>query len=104
MYDAIDILDLCQLEDDKRRESRGGGRMERHKAPSCFQALHFYLWNPVFPHKIGSRIKELNQRLEDIHKEPDKYKFNISLGSNPEPRKLTASELSSYRTSSQVDE
>jgi len=58
----------------------------------------------VFSHKIGSRIKELNQRPESIHKEADKYKFNIGLGSNPEPRKLTAAELSSYRTSSQVDE
>ncbi|CAD6255487.1 unnamed protein product [Miscanthus lutarioriparius] len=79
MYDATDILDMCQLEADKRRESRGGGN-------------------------IGSRIKELNQRLEVIHKEADQYKFNIGLGSNPEPRKLTAAELSSYRTSSLVDE
>jgi hypothetical protein len=51
----------------------------------------------MFAHKIGSRIKELN-------KEVDWYKFNISLGSNLEPRKLSATELSSYRTSSQVDE
>jgi hypothetical protein len=49
-------------------------------------------------------IKELNQRLEAIHKEADNYKFNIGIGSNPEPRKLTAAELSSSRTSSQVDE
>ena len=103
MYDATDILDLCQLEGDKRRESRGGGNVE-HKSPGCFQPLLFCLRNPVFAHKIGSRIKELNQRLESIHKEADKYKFNIGLGSNPEPRKLTAAELSSYRTSSQVDE
>ncbi|XP_066340477.1 putative disease resistance protein RGA4 [Miscanthus floridulus] len=103
MYDATDILDLCQLEADKRRESRGGGNVE-HKSPGCFQPLLFCLRNPVFAHKIGSRIKELNQRLESIHKEADKYKFNIGLGSNPEPRKLTAAELSNYRTSSLVDE
>ncbi|CAD6255484.1 unnamed protein product [Miscanthus lutarioriparius] len=103
LYDATDILELCQLEADKRRESRGGGNVE-HKSPGCFQPLLFCLQNPVFAHKIGSRIKELNQRLEVIHKEADKYKFNIGLGSNPEPRKLTAAELSSYRTSSLVDE
>ncbi|XP_066342327.1 putative disease resistance RPP13-like protein 1 [Miscanthus floridulus] len=103
MYDATDILDLCQLEADKRRESKGGGTVE-HKSPGCFQPLFFCLRNPMFAHKIGSRIKELNQRLESIHKEADMYKFNIGLGSNLEPRKLTAAELSSYRTSSHVDE
>ncbi|CAD6255577.1 unnamed protein product [Miscanthus lutarioriparius] len=103
MYDATDILDLCQLEANKRRESRGGDGIEQ-KLPSCFQPLLFCLRNPVFAHKIGSRIKELNQRLESIHKEADKYKFNIGLGSNPEPRKLTTAEPSSYRTSSLVDE
>ncbi|XP_066338668.1 putative disease resistance protein RGA3 [Miscanthus floridulus] len=103
MYDATDILDLCQLEADKRRVSKGGGTME-HKSPGCFQPLLFCLRNPVFAHNIGSRIKELNQRLESIHKEADKYKFNIGLGSNPEPRKLTAAELSSYTTSSHVDD
>ena len=40
MYDATDILDLCQLEADKRRESRGGGTVE-HKSPGCFQPLLF---------------------------------------------------------------
>ena len=40
MYDATDILDLCQLEADKRRESRGGGNVE-HKSPSCFQSFLF---------------------------------------------------------------
>ncbi|XP_066342314.1 putative disease resistance RPP13-like protein 1 [Miscanthus floridulus] len=86
------IADMAQEE-----VSKGGGTVE-HKSPSYFQPLLFCLRNPVFAHKIGSRIKELNQRLESIHKEADKYKFNIGLGSNPEPRKLTAAELSSYRT------
>ena len=104
MYDVADILDLCQLEANKRRESRGGGSMEQQMAPGCFQPLLFCLWNPMFAHKIGSRIKELNQRLESIHKEAEQYKFNIGLGSNPEPRQLTAAELSSYRSSSLVDE
>jgi hypothetical protein len=102
MYDATDILDLCQLEANKRKESKCGSMEE--KASGCLQPLLFCLRNPLFAHKIGSSIKELNQWLEAIHKEADKYKFNIGLGSNPEPRMLTAAELSSSKTSSQVDE
>ncbi|CAL4980117.1 unnamed protein product [Urochloa decumbens] len=86
MYDATDILDCCQIEADKRRESKGA---LKKKVRSCFQPFIFCLSNPMFAHEIGSRIKELNQRLEDIYKEADKFKFNIGLGSNPEPRKLS---------------
>ncbi|CAL4983585.1 unnamed protein product [Urochloa decumbens] len=102
MYDATDILDLCQLEADKRRESKGGSSKE--KVPSCFQPLLFCLRNPVFAHEIGNQIKELNQRLEDIYKEADRFKFNIGLGSNPEPRKLTDAEISSSKMSSEFNE
>ncbi|XP_066342361.1 putative disease resistance protein RGA3 [Miscanthus floridulus] len=102
MYDATDILDLCHLQADKHKESKCGSMEE--KASGCLQPLLFCLRNPLFAHKIGSRIKELNQRLEGIYKEADKYKFNISIGSNPEPRRLTAAELSIYKTSSHFDE
>ncbi|XP_066334620.1 putative disease resistance protein RGA3 [Miscanthus floridulus] len=102
MYDATDILDLCHLQADKHKESKCGSMEE--KASGCLQPLLFCLRNPLFAHKIESRIKELNQRLEGIHKEADKYKFNISIGLNPEPRRLTAAELSNYKTSSHFDE
>jgi len=36
MYDATDILDLCQLEADKRRESSGDGMEKNKVSPSCF--------------------------------------------------------------------
>ena len=102
MYDATDILDLCQLEADKRREYEGGSMDE--KAPSCCQSLLFCLRNPVFAHKIGSQIKELNKRMDSIHKEADRFKFNIGLGSNPEPRKLTNAERSMQMTTSEFNE
>ena len=39
LYDATaDILDLCQLEADKRRESRGGGTVE-HKVTRLLPAI-----------------------------------------------------------------
>nr|CAB3492325.1 unnamed protein product [Digitaria exilis] len=79
--------------------------MQKKKASvGCFQPLLFCLKNPVFAHKIGSQIKELNQRLENIHKEADRFKFNINLGSNPEPRKLTDAERSVQKTTSEFNE
>ncbi|KAL6653879.1 hypothetical protein ACP70R_008803 [Stipagrostis hirtigluma subsp. patula] len=101
MYDASDILDLCQLEADKRRESKGSSL--REKMTGCFQPLLFGLRNPVHAHKIGSRIKELNERLDAIHEEANKFKINIGLGSNPETRKPTDVEQSSSRTTPHVN-
>ena len=69
----------------------------------CIHPLLFCLRNPVFTHKIGSQIKELNQRLDDLHKEADRFKFNIGLGSNPEPRKRTA-ERSVQKTTAEFKE
>jgi hypothetical protein len=102
MYDAIDILEHCQLEANKWRESIGGSIEE--KAPGCFQSLLFCLRNPVFPHGIGSCIKELNQLLEGIHKEAEKYRFNIGLGSNPDVRMQTATERYSQKLASEFNE
>jgi hypothetical protein len=101
MYDATDVLDLCQLEADKRRESKGGNMDE--KAPGCCQSLIFCLQNPVFAHKIGSRIKELNQRLDNIYKEANNFKF-IDLDSNTEQRLPINAKISSQRMTSEFVE
>lgn len=64
MYDATDILDLCQLEayDRYQSESNKGERVpEKLQAGNCFQPMLFCLRNPKFAHKIGRRIKKLNQ-------------------------------------------
>ncbi|KAJ1255505.1 hypothetical protein BS78_K201200 [Paspalum vaginatum] len=100
MYDATDILDLCHLEADKRKESSRG------HMPDCFQPLIFCLRNPVFTHKIGSRIKDLNQRLEDIHKAARDFSFNVNLASYPDEQRMlpAAAGLSSYQARSQIDE
>jgi len=106
MYDATDIIDLCHLEADKRRGSTADGSSSvNEKVPAgCFQPLLFCMRNPVFAHKIGSQIKELNQRLDDLHKEADMFKFNIGLGSNPEPRILTDAERSMQKMTSEFNE
>ena len=93
MYDATDILDLCQIEADKQRESKGSSMVE--KAPGCCRPLLSCLQNPVFAHKIGSRIKELNQRLDNIYKEAHKFNFVINLGSHPEQRMSTCEKMTS---------
>lgn len=53
MYDATDILDLCQLEADKRRESKGD-RVE-DKVPGCVQSLLFCLQKPSWVQPVSHR-------------------------------------------------
>ena len=86
MYDATNIIDLCQIEADKQSESKGSSLVE--KAPGCCQPLLSCLRNPVFAHRICSHIKELNQRLDNIYKEAHRFNF-INLGSHPEQRMST---------------
>lgn len=93
MYDATDVLELSQLKAEERRESICGTLEE--KIPGCFQPFVFFLRNPVFAHKIGRKIKELNQRLEFIHQEAAKFNFIANLRSYPEQR--TEAECSSQR-------
>jgi len=102
MYDATDIIDLCQLEASKRKESKGGSMDE--KAPGFCQSLLFCVQDPVFAHKIGSRIKALNQRLEDIRKGADQFNFNINLGSGQDRRMTSHTEHSSRKAISEFDE
>ncbi|WVZ48927.1 hypothetical protein U9M48_000317 [Paspalum notatum var. saurae] len=100
MYDATDIMDLCQLEAERRKESRGDGNAP--PPPGCLQPLLFCLRNPVFAHKIGSRIKELNQRLEAIHKAARDFSFNANLASYSEHQTIPTD--ASYQERSQIDE
>uniref|UniRef100_J3LRU6 NB-ARC domain-containing protein n=1 Tax=Oryza brachyantha TaxID=4533 RepID=J3LRU6_ORYBR len=62
MYDADDILDLCQhvVEDD--------GEDDAIATPSCWNVSKFCFCNPVASHKIGMKIKVLNQRLDILSK------------------------------------
>ncbi|KAL6654468.1 hypothetical protein ACP70R_007933 [Stipagrostis hirtigluma subsp. patula] len=76
LYDAIDMLDLCRLDAEKRRSSSGGEEgMEEKKAPGCLQPLLFCLRNPSFAHTMGKRMKDLNARLDAIHEEMARFRF-----------------------------
>ncbi|CAL5010164.1 unnamed protein product [Urochloa decumbens] len=100
MYEATDILDLCQLEADKRGEPKDG-RLEE-KVPGCFQPFLFCLRDPVFARGIGKRIKELSWRLDDICKDVSGFHF-IKLASKDKMR-ITDELLSYFRTLSEFDE
>lgn len=56
MYDADDIIDLCQIKASEHT----------HLSGSSCRFLNSCLSNPVFSHKIGRRIRVLNYKLEDI--------------------------------------
>ncbi|CAL4915385.1 unnamed protein product [Urochloa decumbens] len=73
MYDATDILDLCQLIAMERGVSAAN-------TPGCCNPLLFCLRNPLFAHNIGSRIRVLNQRLDVIKERSIQFSF-INLGS-----------------------
>ncbi|XBH60395.1 hypothetical protein VPH35_115000 [Triticum aestivum] len=72
MYEAADILDLCQLKAMERGRST--------KDVGCFIPLLFCMRNPSHAHDIGTRIKALNKRLNTIKERSAAFRF-INLGS-----------------------
>uniref|UniRef100_A0A453TEA5 Disease resistance protein RGA3 n=1 Tax=Aegilops tauschii subsp. strangulata TaxID=200361 RepID=A0A453TEA5_AEGTS len=72
MYEAADILDLCQLK-----------AMERGSSSTyvgCCNPLLFCMRNPFHAREIGTRIKALNQKLDSIKERSAAFNF-INLGS-----------------------
>ncbi|KAG1347785.1 putative disease resistance RPP13-like protein 1 [Cocos nucifera] len=60
MYDADDLLDLCLIEADKRSEGSSSNYLVRFSLPFFARIRKL----PV-DHEIGTKIRELNKRLED---------------------------------------
>lgn len=75
MYDAADIMDLCQLEAMKRRQET----LPKH--------IFFCLQSPVFTHNIGRRIRKLNQNLDNIKKDAEVFSF-VNLTSYEDDRRV----------------
>ncbi|KAI4979018.1 hypothetical protein ZWY2020_015771 [Hordeum vulgare] len=71
MYEAADILDLCQL---KAMED-GPSIID----VGCFNPLLFCMRNPSHAHNIGTRIKALNKKLDTIKERSAAFSF-INLG------------------------
>jgi len=101
MYDATDILELCQLVAEKRRRSRMGTCMEE-KVPGCLMPLLFCLCNPAFACRMGKRIKELNTKLNEIRKDMVDFKF-VKLDQYQLQIVPSDATLPSRTTTSQID-
>lgn len=66
MYQATDIVDLCQLKAMEQSPSKSMG---------CLNPLLFCMRNPLHAHDIGTRIKELNEKLDSICKRGRSFDF-----------------------------
>ncbi|RCV41416.1 hypothetical protein SETIT_9G134300v2, partial [Setaria italica] len=75
MYDADDVLDLCQLmeggEDPPAPTSAPKTTSRCWDMPKMF----FCFRNPVAAHEIGTKIQAINQRLEDLAKRSSRFGF-----------------------------
>ncbi|KAF7105350.1 hypothetical protein CFC21_106169 [Triticum aestivum] len=67
MYEAADILDLCQL----KAMERGSSSTDA----GCCNPLLFCMRNPFHAREIGTRIKALNQRLDSIKERSAAFNF-----------------------------
>ena len=94
MYDATNILDLCQLKAMERGRSCDMG---------CFNPLLFCMRNPLHAHDIGNRIKSLNERLDDIEKRSKTFNF-VNLASYEDNTKKVESSLRTRRETTGGDE
>ncbi|XBI05491.1 hypothetical protein VPH35_133652 [Triticum aestivum] len=68
MYEATDILDLCQL------KAMGRGSSSSVDV-GCFNPLLFCMRNPSHAHEIGTRIKALNKKLDSIKEGSAAFNF-----------------------------
>jgi hypothetical protein len=66
MYLATDILDLCQLKAMEQGPTKEIG---------CLNPLLFCMRNPLHAHDISTRIKALNEKLDDICKRGSSFNF-----------------------------
>ncbi|KAF0888609.1 hypothetical protein E2562_016076 [Oryza meyeriana var. granulata] len=90
MYDATDILELCQFKAMEDRKRFGNNQ------------LLFCLRNPLRAHDIGRRIKALNQRLEGIKQRAGQFSF-ISLNAYADRGRTAQGHGSTRRTSPELD-
>nr|XP_029117077.1 disease resistance protein RGA2-like [Elaeis guineensis] len=83
MYDADDILDRCRIEADKRSEGSSS------TTSSVRFSFPFLSWirKPPVPHEIGTEIRELNQKLDEIWRR--RSEFNLER-SSPDMQRVTS--------------
>ncbi|CAL4918460.1 unnamed protein product [Urochloa decumbens] len=75
MYDADDILDLCQIMEGGEDPSSLGVVPKRTSRCWKIPKMCFCFRNPVAAHEIGRKIQALNQRLVDLEKRSSRFGF-----------------------------
>ncbi|KAL6637115.1 hypothetical protein ACP70R_024687 [Stipagrostis hirtigluma subsp. patula] len=75
MYDADDILDLCQIMEGRLHISSSTTAPKTTSGCCNIPTMLFCFRNPVFSLKIGKKIRALNQRLLDIEKRSSCFGF-----------------------------
>ncbi|XP_073108035.1 putative disease resistance protein RGA3 isoform X2 [Elaeis guineensis] len=90
MYDADDILDLCRIEANKCSEGSSS------TSSSVRFSFPFLSWirKPPVAHEIGTKIRELNLKLEEIWKWRSEFNLQIS---SPDKQEVTSQK--SHKTS-----
>ncbi|TVU23010.1 hypothetical protein EJB05_32736, partial [Eragrostis curvula] len=102
LYEATDILELCQLDAEERQNKGHWWASMEDKASDCLRLLLFFLRKPGFAHSTGGRIKELNERLDGIREEMAEFRFEPS--SLPVQTRPSDATLRSRTTTSLMDE
>uniref|UniRef100_A0A3B6IIW0 NB-ARC domain-containing protein n=1 Tax=Triticum aestivum TaxID=4565 RepID=A0A3B6IIW0_WHEAT len=92
MYLATDIVDLCQLKAMEQGQTKDRG---------CLNPLLVCMRNPLHAHDIGTRIKMLNQNLDDICKRGSSFNF-IKLEAYQD-RKMTGYHATGRKTDSLME-
>uniref|UniRef100_A0A8R7VB73 Uncharacterized protein n=1 Tax=Triticum urartu TaxID=4572 RepID=A0A8R7VB73_TRIUA len=72
------------------------------KDRGCLNPLLFFMWNPLHARDIGTRIKMLNQNLDDICKRDSSLNF-IKIEAY-EDRKITQSLATNRKTDSLMEQ
>ncbi|CAN6303973.1 unnamed protein product [Urochloa humidicola] len=77
MYDADDILDLCQIMEGGEDPSSLLAATPGSTSSGCWKILKmcFCFRNPITAHEIGRKIQALNQRLVDLEKRSSRFGF-----------------------------
>jgi len=76
MYDADDVLDLCQLMDGRDDPSTPISAPKNSSRWCCeIPKMFFCFRNPVVAHEIGRKIQAINQQLEDLARRSSRFGF-----------------------------
>ncbi|KAK3118135.1 hypothetical protein QOZ80_9BG0694720 [Eleusine coracana subsp. coracana] len=91
LYDATDILDLCQLKACSSRDVK------------CLNSLLFCLRNPLHAYDTSHRLRKLNQKLDGISERSKPFNFINLTSYEDQGRKIESSHRPSRETTGEIE-